>query len=171
MRALTYCAVAAVVFSVGALTGVRADEEKVPIDKLPRAVVDAVKKRFPEAEIVSASKEVEDGKTLYEVALKQKDLKMDVTLTAEGAIQEIEKEIVAKDLPKAIADSLDAKYPKATIKKAEEIIKVKDGKEKLESYEILLVTGEKKTLEVVLSPDGKVTKEEDKTEKKKEKDK
>src|SRR5207237_2545868 len=101
------------------------DEEKVPIDKLPKTVVDAVKKRFPEAEIVSASKEVEDGKTLYELALKQKDAKMDVTLTAEGEIQEIEKEIASKDLPKAVADGLDAKYPKATIKKAEEIIKVK----------------------------------------------
>src|SRR5437868_818153 len=108
MRAVTCFLVAAVVFSVGAWAGVRADEEKVPIDKLPKAVVDAVKKRFPEAEITGASKEVEDGKTLYEVALKQKDMKMDVTLTAEGEIQEIEKQIAAKDLPKAVADGLDA---------------------------------------------------------------
>src|SRR5205085_11412445 len=46
----------------------RADEEeKVPLDKLPKAVTEAVKKKFPRAELVSAEKEKQDGKTVYEV--------------------------------------------------------------------------------------------------------
>jgi hypothetical protein len=149
---------------------VRADEEKVPLDRLPRAVAAAVKKRFAGAEMVAASKEVEDGKTLYEVGLKDKGRKTDVTVSADGQIQEIEAEMAAKDLPKEVADALDSKYPKATLKKAESITKVKDGREKLESYEVVLVTAAGKTFEVVLSPDGKITKEESKgKEKAKEK--
>ena len=36
--------------------GVQAGEEKIPLDKLPEAVVEAVKKRFPKAELVAAAK-------------------------------------------------------------------------------------------------------------------
>lgn len=142
-----------------------ADEEKVPLDKLPKAVLDAVKARFPEAKLVAAEKETEDGKTLYEVAITDKEQKIDVTVV-DGKIVEIEKQITAKDLPKAITAALEAKYPKATYKIIEEIIKVKDGVEKLEYYEVLLVTAEKKKLEVVLALDGKITKEEDKSKEK-----
>jgi hypothetical protein len=95
-----------------------------------------------------------------------------VTLTADGKIVEIEKEISAKALPKAVAEALEEKYPEATYRKVEEVIKVKNGEEKLEYYEVLLVTAEKnnkKTFEVEIAPDGKILKVEDKN-KKKEKD-
>jgi hypothetical protein len=138
------------------------DEEKVPLDKLPKAVIDAVKNKFPKAELVEASKESEDGKTVYEVEIKNDGKKIDVTLTVEGTILGLEKEITAKDLPKAVTETLESKYVKATIKKVEEIIKIKDGRDNLEYYEVLLVTAEKKTVEVVLSPDGKIKKTEEK---------
>jgi hypothetical protein len=32
--------------------GLRADEVKVPLDKMPKAVLEAVKKRFPTAKLV-----------------------------------------------------------------------------------------------------------------------
>ena len=48
----------------------RAGEEKISAEKLPAAVKKAVKKKFPEAKIRGAAKEVEDGKTTYEVELK-----------------------------------------------------------------------------------------------------
>ena len=45
----------------------RADEEKVPLDKLPKAVADGFKKRFPKADPTGATKEkADDGKTVYE---------------------------------------------------------------------------------------------------------
>jgi hypothetical protein len=144
----------------------RADEEKVDLKDLPKAVAAAVKARFPDAEMVGASKEKENGKTEYEVSVKTKDGKADVTLTSEGMITGIEKEIAVKDLPKAVADALAAKYPGANHQTAEEVIAVKDGKETLESYEVVLVTAEKKKLEVVVSPEGKVKKEEDKSKSK-----
>src|SRR5437763_1126400 len=61
-----------------------ADEEKVPLDKLPKPVLDAVKKRFPKGELVAASKETADGKTEYEVSLKDGGKKIDATLTSDG---------------------------------------------------------------------------------------
>jgi hypothetical protein len=155
------------VFVAALAAATRADEEKLTPDKLPKVVLDAVKKRFPEAEVKKAGKEVEDGKTFYEVGIVDKGQKIDVTLTPEGAITELEKEVAARDLPKVVADALEAKYPKAEYKKVEEIIKVADGKETLESYEALLVTADKTTVEAVVSPEGKITKEEVKKPKEK----
>lgn len=148
----------------------RADEEKVPLDKVPKAVMDAVKKRFEGAEVTGAEKETEDGKTAYEIAIKHKNQKIEVTLTPEGEITGMEKVIAATDLPKAVTEALEAKYPKATYKLIEEVIKVKDKKEKLESYEVLLETTDKKKFEVLVAPDGKITKVEDKNKEKKEKE-
>lgn len=137
------------------LPAARAEEEKVPLDKLPKPVTAAVKAKFPDAELKSAEKEEADGKTIYEVSLKSKGSDYDVSLTPEGTIIEIEKVIAAKDLPAAVVKGLDQKYPKATIKLAEEI--TKDGKM---NYEVVIETADKKKLEVVLDPAGKILKEE-----------
>jgi RNA polymerase sigma factor (sigma-70 family) len=144
-------------------------EEKVPLDKLPKAVTDAVKARFPEAKLVSAEKEKEDGKTVYEVNIKNKDQQIEVTVTPEGKLVTIEKVITARDLPNPVADVVARKYPKATYKMIEEVIKVDGKDEKLEYYEVLLVTAEKKVLEVSVTPEGTIKKEEKKGEAKEDK--
>jgi uncharacterized membrane protein YkoI len=164
MRSLVIGTVGIALLAVVALTAAWADEEKVPLDKLPKAVTDAVKAKFEGAELVKASKEKEDGKELYEVVIKHKGHNIDVTVTPEGKIASVEKEIEAKDLPKPVSEALDAKYPKATIKKAEE---VSEGDNL--TYEALIVTADNKTIEVVLDPKGKIVKEETKEKKKEEK--
>ena len=45
------------------------DEEKIPLDKVPKAVIAAAKKKFPAAKIDGAAKEVEKGKTTYELMM------------------------------------------------------------------------------------------------------
>jgi hypothetical protein len=140
----------------------RADEEKVPLDKAPTAVVEAAKKRFPKAEVVGVSKETENGKTVYEVELKQGGKTTDVTLTPEGVITLIEQQIDAKDLPKAVSGALEQKYPKAAYKLVEAVYAVKGGKESIDFYELLLATTDKKELEVQVLPDGKIKNEEEK---------
>ena len=158
MRHLTMIAVALLVL----VPRVRADEENVPLDKVPKAILEAVKKRFPKAEAKEASKETTDGKTVYEVTLKEDGKNIDVTLTPEGAITTIEKEIARKDLPKAVSDALEKKYPKATYKIVEEVITVKDGKETVAYFEALLVTDDKKMIEVEVLADGKIKAETEK---------
>lgn len=163
MRHLAMAAVALVVLAGPA----RGDEDPVPLDKVPKPVLEAVKKRFPKAEAKEASKETTDGKTVYEVALQQDGKNIDVTLTPDGAITLIEKEIAFEALPKPVADALDKKYPKATYTIVEEVISVKDGKETLDYYEALLVTTEKKTFEVEVLADGKIKAETEKKDDKK----
>ena len=134
-----------------------AKEEEIPLDKLPKPVVDAVRARFPHAELVEAAKETEDDETIYEVALKHKGKSYDVSLTPEGKITEIERAIEFKELPKPAAKAIEGKYPKATVKMTEEV--TKDDKV---TYEALIVTTDKKTLEVVFDPQGKFIEEEQK---------
>ena len=152
-----WAVLAAMAFSMPAAW---AEEEKVPLDKLPKAVTAAVKAKFPDAELKGAEKEVADGKTIYEVSLKFKGSDYDVSLTPEGKIIEIEKVIAAKDLPTAVVKGLDQKYPKAKITLAEEITK-----DNTISYEVIIETADKKKLEVVLDASGKILKEEAKGEK------
>jgi Putative beta-lactamase-inhibitor-like, PepSY-like len=129
------------------IVAARADEQNVPIDKLPSAVLKAVKRRFPKAEIEKAVKEVEGGTTTYEVRLEIKDRPVDVSLKADGTILEIEREVPIDELPKAVKKKLAAKYPNAKIEKAEEVTKGEDGPVR---YEVAIKT------EVVLTGKGKI---------------
>src|SRR5262249_45745696 len=120
----------------------------------------AIKDRFPGADITSAEKENEDGQVVYDIELKHKDRKYEMDIKEDGTILEIEKEIAAKDLPDAVKKAVEAKYPKATIKEIMEVNKVKDKTETPASYEIVVVTEDKKEIELDVSLDGKTIKEE-----------
>jgi hypothetical protein len=143
-------------------------EEKVPLEKVPRAVMEVLKKRFPMAKPIEATTEPdENNKMVFEVTLEEEGKKIDVILTPAGVITLIEKEIVASSLPRVVAAALESKYPKATYKIVEEGIKVKDGKETTDFYEVLLETADKKQRwEVKLATDGKILETEDKTKEK-----
>ena len=130
-------------------------EEKVPLDKVPPAVTKAVKARFPGGALKQAEKEVDDGKTIYEINLEHAGSTIDVSLQEDGTIISIEKEIAAAELPRPVRDALRAKYPKGTVKKAEDVIE--DGKH---VFEVILNVGDKQR-EVVLDPSGKVVEDED----------
>ncbi len=174
------CSTFVVVFGLIALTFNSAafaaeEEEKVPLDKLPKAVVDAVKKMFPKAEMTGATKEEveeddddeegedkddekgdekdDDDETpeiLYEVTLKENGQEIDVTVEASGEIEEIERTIDLKDLPKLVTEALAKKFPMSTLKSAEVVYEVEDGKEELECYEVKLETAEKKEIEATV---------------------
>jgi hypothetical protein len=124
-----------------------ADEEAIPPGKLPKAVLKAVKDRFPGAEIEKAIKEEAVGETTYEVVLDHKGHAVDVALKGDGTILEIESEIPVEKLPPAVKRALATKYPKAKIEKVEELIK---GKGTPVLYEATILT------EIVLSGKGKV---------------
>ena len=176
-----------VVFGLIALTfnsagfAAEEDEEKVAIDKLPKAVVDAVKKMFPNAEITGATKEEEkdddeddhdedddekgekdqdDAKgeddddekpeVLFEVTIKSDGKEIDVTVEESGEIEEIERSIDLKDLPTLVTEALAKKFPGSTLKSAEVVYEVEDGKEELERYEVKLEGADKKEIEATV---------------------
>ncbi|HEV8323911.1 MAG TPA: PepSY-like domain-containing protein [Myxococcota bacterium] len=152
-----------VVLSLAALgDGARAAEKKVALDAVPAAVLDAVKARFKDAALLAAEEETEGGKRLYEVRLKTKEGQtVEVSATPEGALVTIEKTIDVKDLPAPARTAVEGKYPKATLKRVEEVTKVTKGVEALAHYEVLLVTAEKKKLEVLVTPAGELLPDED----------
>ena len=154
--------------AVLASTGAWADE-KVPLDKLPKAVAESVKAMFPKAEMKEAEKGTTDAKTKYEIKIKDGTSTIELNVTDAGVITDYEKEITLKDLPKAVADTVAAKHPGKTPKVVEEFYTVKDGKGTLAYYEVLFeIDG--KDVELEILPDGKL-KPEEKMEEKKEKDK
>jgi hypothetical protein len=160
---------------IGALGLARADEEeKIPLDKLPTPVKAALKARFPGAELKGASKESEEGETIFEVSLTYKGDKYDVALEPDGEIEEVERAIFVEALPSAVVKAIKAKYPKAKIEEAEEVTD-EDGEV---CYEVAVVA-DGKEVEVAVTPKGKIKKageddeddEDDKGEKKEPREK
>ncbi len=168
----------------------RADdkEEAVALDKLPKAVVDAVKKMFPDAELKKAIKELvkeeaeldddddddddkkdagkdkdgeedekDESKVVYEVTLSQKGHAIDVTVEEDGEIEEVERTIDLKELPKIVTDALDKKFPKSTLKSAEAIYEVEDGEMELEGYEVILTSADGKEIEADVDVEIEIT--------------
>jgi len=141
-------------------------QDKLKFDGLPKPVQDAVKAKYPKAEVLYATKEVADGKTSYEVYMKNKGKGLDVTFSSAGEVEVVEQEIDAKDLPTKVREAVGKKYPKVTFTKVEEISKASGGKMVVDVYEMLFTTGEQRMIEMTIAPDGKVTVEKDKTPKK-----
>ncbi|HYT92197.1 MAG TPA: hypothetical protein VEL76_26010, partial [Gemmataceae bacterium] len=147
-------AVAALAFGLVVWAAPQGGEQKVPLDKVPKAVMDTVKARFPGAKLIGASSEKTGDKLIYEVELEFKGLHHDVTLEPDGKLTLIEREIAFKNLPKKVQKTLQKANPKATYKLIEEVIKVAGGKDTLEYYEAHLETADKKEVEVIVLPDG-----------------
>jgi uncharacterized membrane protein YkoI len=123
-------------------------EEDVKFDELPKAVKDALRAKFPKAEVGSAEKGKEDGQTIFEITVKDKGHSIDVTTTTDGKILSYEKTLPPADQPKMILRTLKSKYPNSTIKLAEEVWE----HDKLVGYEFTIATADKKTVEVTFDP-------------------
>ena len=152
---LAISTLALIAIVIGWNVSANADEEEVPLDQVPKAVLEAIRAKFPHAKLTGAAKETEDGKTTYEVELEYKDSEYTVSATADGKITEIEREIEIKDLPKAVSDAIKKKYPGAKLDGAEEV--TADNKT---TYEVEIETSDKKELELTIDPSGKILKEE-----------
>ncbi len=150
------------------VTGAEAGD--VELGDVPKVVMETIKARFPEVKVAGAAKEkAQDGKEIYEISLEDEAQNtIDVTLTPEGAITLIEKQIGRKDLPAVVSKTVEAKYPKSRYRLVEEVIEVNGKEEKLTFYEVLLVTPKKELWSVQLDLEGKIVLEEEKTDEEEE---
>jgi len=119
------------------------------IAKLPKVILDAFKKAYPKAVIKGVSEEKESGKTTWEVESTDSGMARDLVYNPDGTVVDIEEEVAAASLPPAVTAALKAKYPKATITKAE---KLTTGKTFV--YE-LTITGAGEVKSIELTADGK----------------
>jgi hypothetical protein len=131
-------------------------KDKLDLDKIPKAVMDALKAKFPKAEIHKWTKAKEGDDIVYDIEFTQAGRKCEADIKENGTYINFEKEIAAKDLPAAVSKAVDARYPKATLKEIMEITAVVGKAEKLEGYEIVLTTADKREVEVTIAPDGKI---------------
>ena len=73
------------------------DEEEVPVDELPQAVLDAVENAVPGGDIQEAEKEIEKGKVVYEVEVLKDGKEYEVEVSESGSILEVEEEDADED--------------------------------------------------------------------------
>ena len=142
------------VLGIACIAAAAIADEPVPLNKLPKQVVDELKAKFPNASLTSAHKTKSDGQVVLEVAIKEGGKKLQVKITPLGAIQHIEREIGEKELPAAVAAAIAKKAAKATVRTVWAGHILKDGKESLDYYWVELQTVAKRSLELEFDLEG-----------------
>jgi hypothetical protein len=134
----------------------RAQDEPVRADKIPKAVMDALLAKFPKAKIDKCTKAKEGDDIVYDIEFKHEGRKCEADITANGVYINYEKAIDVRNLPKAVKDAIQRRYPKATLKEIMEETEVHGKNEKIAAYEVVLVTADNQDVEVKVSPEGKI---------------
>ena len=137
-----------------------AGESKISEAEVPKAVLDGVAKKYPAAKKTGFEREVEKGKTVFEVKLLNGGHKIDVDVSPEGTILEEEEEIAFDAAPAAVKAALasSSKYAKWTVKRAERVVTA--GNHAEPHFEIVVTSGKNKA-ELVFSTDGKLLRTEE----------
>ena len=129
-----------------------AGEKKISKKEVPSAVLSAFENAYPKASMKGFAKEVEDGKTCYEIESLDGMTTRDILYFADGKVAEIEEGVPADKLPDAVKATVKKEYPKGKITKAEHLTR-----EAIVEYEIHIISGKTKH-ELIVAPDGKVVK-------------
>src|SRR5262245_15403116 len=125
----------ALMLAVLLLTAAAAQEKK---EEIPKRVLATLAAKFPKAQIDTWTKEKEGDAFAFDIEFKQEGRKFEAYIKEDGTLLSWEREIAAKDLPKAVTAAIDKKYPKSRIKEAMEGFEVKDGKDVLDEYAIVI---------------------------------
>ncbi len=131
-------------------------QEDFMLAEIPQVVMDALKAKFPEAEIDKWEEEEEGDIVLYDIEFKQQGQKFEADIKEDGAIHNWEKEIASEDLPEVVRLAAEKTYPNAVLRVIMMITAVVDGQDALEGYEINLQTADNKEVEITVAPDGTI---------------
>ena len=105
---------AIVVFLVGA-TSLSAQEQEISCDDVPRAVRAAFAKAYSQAAIKACAKEVEEGKTVYEIASMEGGTGRDVLFHADGTVIVVEETVAVGNVPDRLQQAVHKMYPDGAI--------------------------------------------------------
>jgi hypothetical protein len=101
---------AAVATAPAARAGAGDKEEDLPLDKVPPAVRKSADKTVPKTKWIAATKVTSDGEISFELdGMDSKGKEVTVVLAEDGTLEEVEREISMKDVPKAVSDALKQK--------------------------------------------------------------
>jgi len=135
----------AVTFPVAA----RAQEQTIQRSALPAAVERTVADQSKGATIKGFSKEIEDGRTTYEVELTVGGRSRDVTMDSTGAVIEVEEQVALDSLAPAVQQGIKAQAGRATIGIVERLTKG----DKVVAYEAHVTLNGKRS-EIQVGPNG-----------------
>lgn len=131
-----------------------AAEKKIPESEVPQAGLDAVRARYPGAKLSGFEKEVEKGKTVYEIQLLAKEGKVDVDVSPAGEILTEETQVPVEAVPAEVLAGVKAtRYAGWKLSGAERIIQHQDAANP--SYELKLGHG-KQRVELTFDRAGKL---------------
>ncbi len=169
MKNLRKCLMAAATVSmVLFLAAARSEDdgEKIPLDKIPAAFKDAIKAKYPKAEIVSAEKGDVDGTKVFEFKLKEGKKEWEVAYTPDAKFHSSEEPLTEAELPTKVNDAFRKKYGDVKLVSAEKETTGEGEKAKV-IFEIIFEKGKEK-LEAQFDPEGKFLTESKVGEEKKE---
>jgi hypothetical protein len=103
-------------------TAALAYEKGVKRGEVPPPVLSAVESRYPNAKLTRFAKEVDGGKTLFEVVLELPSGHAEVSVSPDGTIVAEEATISVEDLPEAVRQGLaGSRYAKAIVLRVERV--------------------------------------------------
>jgi hypothetical protein len=126
-----------------------AQEKTIKKNQVPSAVLDSFAKAYPNSTVKRYAKEIENGKTYYEIESREGKISRDLLFEPDGKIAEIEESVPYDSLPTAIKDTISSKYGKSAFLSAEKI--THPGKP-LTYGLVLKVNGKKREMD--FNPDG-----------------
>jgi hypothetical protein len=100
------------------------EDVEIEPDELPAAVLDAFNAAFPDADISEAAREIEEGQVEYDVNAEVAGHEIDVSLTPDGRILEVEELLEPQDVPEQVLAVLRAAFGDPSI---EEVSAVNEG--------------------------------------------
>lgn len=106
-----------ILFTVIAMFSTVAKSQKINADKVPVAVINTFKVKFPTAEKVNWS--MENAKE-YEAEFKLNKDEHSANFSEDGAWLETEVEISKSQLPQVVIDAINKQYPKCKIDEVEQ---------------------------------------------------
>ena len=127
----------------------QAQEQRVLLKNVPPAVQQTVKEQSKDAKVRGITKEMEQGKTIYELETVVNGHTRDLLIDADGKVTEVEEQVALSALPAPVKDAIVKQAGKGRIVRVEAVTK----NDKLEFYEAQ-VRRLGKLSEIKVSPEG-----------------
>jgi uncharacterized membrane protein YkoI len=118
-----YLIIMALGTSLAVASQVNAVEKELSKNQVPKAVIAAFDKAYPNAKGLEFEEEMFEGKVAYEVEYKKNGMEYEFLYSADGVLLQKEEEIDGETLPVPIVQAIKKAYPKAEIKEAEQVMK------------------------------------------------
>jgi len=96
-------------------------ESKIKLQSAPAAVQATVKAETANATLVGLSKEIEHGKTMYELETKVNGRGRDLMIAEDGSVASVEEEVALDSVPGAVKEALLHKSAGGKITKVEAV--------------------------------------------------